>query len=65
MREMEEEKRLQVVFELRNPMQAPVADKKKKLMCIGRVNAENARRINNILAGNKCQAVVANQSLSR
>jgi hypothetical protein len=29
MREMEEEKRLQVVFELRNPMQAPVADKKK------------------------------------
>jgi hypothetical protein len=34
-------------------------------MCIGRVSAENARRINNILADNKCQAVLANQSLSR
>jgi Integrase zinc binding domain/Integrase core domain len=65
MREIEREKKLQVVFELRNPMQTPVADKKKKLMCIRRVRAENVRRINNILAGNKQQAVVANQSLSR
>jgi hypothetical protein len=46
-------------------MQTPVADKKKKLMCIGRVSAENTRRINNILAGNKQQVVVANQSLAR
>jgi hypothetical protein len=59
------EGKLQVVFELRNPMQTPVADKKKKLMCIGRVSAENTRRINNILAGNKQQVVVANPSLAK
>jgi hypothetical protein len=59
------EKKLQVVFELRNPLQTPVADKKKKLICIGRVSAENTRRINNILAGNKSQTVAANQSLTK
>jgi hypothetical protein len=63
--EIEGGRKLQVVFELRNPMQTPVADKKKKLMCIGRVSAENTRRINNVLAGNKQQVVVANLSLAR
>jgi hypothetical protein len=62
--ERKPEGNLQVVFELRNPLQTPTPDKKSKLCCTGTVSAENTRRINNALDARR-YVVVANRALTQ
>jgi hypothetical protein len=62
--ERKPERNLQVVFELRNPLQTPIPDKKSKLCCTGTVSAENIRRINNALDARR-YVVVANRALTQ